>query len=458
MPTTGAEVPTTRQVGNSSLVLRLEVNTDQDDPENVLIRRYFPESGHNRSPTREQLAAFGWRYLPATRGSHASQLDGPSSALQVLLQALDLGPEKAELTGFLDSFNNKLDVSERISKMRTDVAAHLSKAMPKVVKEKDLSIRTATDPAESVLGNVSMFFERSGEHIPITEQSDGLRQLMSMTLFDLAQGTANVIAIDEPELHLHPSSQRTVAELFTGQQNQKILATHSPYITQRFEPSQVIAISPNGKCTQISSRKLTAVEKLQAHWWSPRLLEALTARFVIIVEGVADRIIVDAVARAMGIGLDRLGAVVFELDGANKFPHVYKMLGPDGFDVSTFSLVDENEQGVFVGAVGGRPKDVLNKRVWVSKKDLEDEYCRALTGPVAAKALVHHGVCREDALTSSCGVKSISDISAENLASFCRKNKVPAATAIAATLNSSSAATITSVAALLGHLQILGEA
>ncbi|MFI5884277.1 ATP-dependent nuclease [Streptomyces sp. NPDC051554] len=440
-----------------SLLLCLEVETDSDDPDNVIISRYFPESGHTRSPTREQLVAFGWRYLPATRGSHASQLDGPSSALQVLLQALDLGTEKAELVGFLNSFNDKLDASERISTMRTDVAAHLSKAMPKVIKEADLSIRTANDPAESVLGNVSMFFERSGEHIPITEQSDGLRQLMSMTLFDLAQGTANVIAIDEPELHLHPSSQRTVAELFTGQQNQKILATHSPYIVQRFEPSQVIAISPSGKCSQVSSRKLTAIEKLQSHWWSPRLLEALTARFVIVVEGVADRIIVDAAARAMGIGLDRLGAVVFELDGANKFPHVYKMLGPDGFDISTYSLVDENEQGVFVNAIGGRPKDVLNKRVWVSKKDLEDEYCRALTGPVAARALVQHGVCREDAVTSSCGVQDVSDIEAEDLAAFCRKNKVTAATAIGATLDSSSALAITSVSGLLGHLGSLGE-
>lgn len=63
-----------------------------------------------------------------------------------------------------------------------------------------------------------MFFERDGEHVPISEQSDGLRQLMSMTLFDLAEGTANVVAIDEPELHLHPSSQRTPAELFSDAQ------------------------------------------------------------------------------------------------------------------------------------------------------------------------------------------------------------------------------------------------
>ena len=41
------------------------------------------------------------------------------------------------------------------------------------------------------------------------EQSDGVRQLMSMTLFDLAEGTANVLAIDEPEIHhTRPASGR----------------------------------------------------------------------------------------------------------------------------------------------------------------------------------------------------------------------------------------------------------
>ena len=44
-----------------------------------------------------------------------------------------------------------------------------------------------------------------------------------------------------------------------------------------------------------------AIENLRAHWWAPRLLEALTARYVITVEGVADRIIVEAAANDRGL-------------------------------------------------------------------------------------------------------------------------------------------------------------
>ena len=124
------------------------------------------------------------------------------------------------------------------------------------------------------------------------EQFGGARQFMSMTLFDLAENTANVLAIDEPEIHLHPTSQRTAADLLSGEGNQKIIVTHSPYVLQRFEPAEVISVDRHGHCHQIGDDKLSKVEKVRAHWWSPRLLEALTARFVILVEGNADRVII----------------------------------------------------------------------------------------------------------------------------------------------------------------------
>ena len=205
-----------------------------------------------------------------------------------------------------------------------------------------------------MLGGVSMFFERDGRHVPVAEQSDGLRQLMSMTLFDLAEGAANVVAVDEPELHLHPASQRTVAELFRSGGNQKILVTHSPYIVQPFEPPRSSPSARTAPATRSLPGKLTAVEKERASWWSPRLLEVLAARYAIVVEGVSDRIIVEAAARLMGISLDRLGAVVFDIDGAENFPHVCRLIGKNGFCVPILGLVDEAEKLVWHGAIGGK--------------------------------------------------------------------------------------------------------
>lgn len=447
-----SEIHVSEDGTTESLQLQLSVEQDPEDEDTVAIRRWFPQAGHERAPSSKQIEGFGWRYLPANRGVNASNLAGRDSALRNLLDATDLGTHRATLVDLIEQFNTELGSSVNVVELLQRVANHLSRAMPRPVATDDLAIRSTGDPETDVLGNVSMFVKKDGAHVPLTEQSDGVRQLTAMTLFDLAEGAANVVAIDEPELHLHPSSQRTIAELFASSKNQKFLATHSAYIVHRFEPSHVIAVGPDGECHQIAEDKLSVVEKQRVNWWSPRLLEALTARAAIVVEGASDRVIVEAAARALNIELDRLGAVVFDIDGADKFPHVYKLIGKDGFGIPILGLVDEKEQGSWLGAFGGKPKHVLGTSLWVSTPDLEAEYAHAFTGPGLAKALIDGGYCKEDAILQSAGVGALSDVSEEAAAAFCRKGKTDAAAVVAAQLDCGTAEKIASVAGLLNVL------
>lgn len=430
------------------LWVQMVVELDPEDDEAVTIRRWFPESGHERAPSREQLEEFGWRYLRATRG--ASMMEGPHSPVRTLLAAADLGTNEESLKALLKQFNDELAGNASVGELLGRVAGHLSRSMPRTVTKEDFSVRSVTDPSSDVLQDVSLFLTRGGDQVPLMDQSDGVRQLMSMTLFDLAEGAANVLAIDEPEIHLHPTSQRTAADLLSGEGNQKIIVTHSPYILHRFEPSEVIAVDRHGACHQIGAGRLSKIEKVRAHWWSPRLLEALTARFVILVEGDADRVIVEAVAQKLGIDLDRLGAVVVELDGADKFKNVFPLLGPDGFGPTLLGLVDDKESGSWVHAFGGKPRNVIDKKVFISNADLEDEYSRALGGSVAARALIDGGFCREQGILQAAGVPAIDEITPEAVATFCRdKGKVEAATCIAEGLTAETAEKIGSVARLV---------
>lgn len=438
------------------LWVQLIVESDPEDDEAVSIRRWFPESGHERAPSREQLEAFGWRYLKATRGS--SMMDGAHSPVRTLLAAADLGTNEDGLKAILQQFNETLAGNESVGELLGRVASHLSRSMPRAVAKDDFSVRSMTDPSSDVLQDVTIFLNRGGDQVALTEQSDGVRQLMSMTLFDLAEGTANILAIDEPEIHLHPTSQRTAADLLSGDGNQKIIVTHSPYILHRFEPSEVIAVDRHGKCRQIGEAKLSKIQKVRAHWWSPRLLEALTARFVVLVEGDADRVIVDAVAKKLGIDLDRLGAVVVELDGADKFKNVFPLLGPDGFGPTLLGLVDKQESSAWVNAFGGKPRFVIDKKVFISDEDLEGEYAHALGGPEAAKALINGGFCREQGILQAAGVGTLEEIGPEAVAKFCRdKGKVEAATCIAEALTAESAERIGSVARLVRVLDELSR-
>lgn len=435
-----------------SLLIQLFVEQDPEDEETIAIRRWFPQAGHERAPSSKQIVGFGWRYLPATRGVAAASIDGRDSALRTLLSATDLGTQRETLVSLIEQFNTELGSSDNVVDLLGRVASHLSRAMPKPVTTDNIAIRSTADPETDVLGNVSMFVKKDGAYVPLSEQSDGVRQLTAMTLFDLAEGAAGVVAIDEPELHLHPASQRTIAELFASAGNQKIIATHSAYIVHRFEPSHVIAVGPDGVCHQIAEDKLSLVEKQRINWWSPRLLETLTARHAIVVEGPSDRAIVEAAARAMGIELDRLGAVVFDIDGADKFPHVYKVIGKDGFGIQILGLVDEKESGSWLGAFGGKLKNVLGTLLWVSDADLEAEYAQAFTGPGLAKALIEGGYCKEPDILKSAGVAALEDVTEEAAAAYCRKGKTEAATVVASQLDAETAEKITSVAGLLNHL------
>lgn len=438
------------------LWVQMVVEANAEDDEAVAIRRWFPESGHGRVPSREQLDAFGWRFLKATRG--ASIMEGVHSPVRTLLAAAGLGADEDGLRRILESFNEELAGSESVGDLLGRVAGHLNRAMPRVIARDDFAVRSVTDPSSDVLGGVTIFLNRGDDQVSLMEQSDGVRQLMSMTLFDLAEGTANVIAIDEPELHLHPTSQRTAADLLSGEGNQKLIVTHSPYILHRFEPSEVIAVDRHGRCRQIRAEKLSRVEKVRAHWWSPRLLEALTARFVVLVEGDADRVIVEAVAKELGIDLDRVGAVVVELDGADKFKNVFPLLGPDGFGPVLLGLVDKNESGSWVGAFQEKQSAVVNRKVFISDEDLEAECTRALGGPGTARALIAGGLCREEGVLQSTGFNSVDEITPEAAAKFCRdKGKVDAATCIAGALTEQLAEKIGSVARLVRRLDELSR-
>lgn len=429
------------------LRVRLEVAVDPADPTSVNLSRTFPESGHSRGASQQQIAALRWRFLPAQRAGAAFSAD---TALRTLLGELSL--DEATMETFknpLRQFNDALDTASEMKNLRSGIATHMSAAMPRLLTEEGIKVRATADPDQNPLADVSLFLDGEKGIQSALNQSDGVRQVVAMSLHDLAFRGASMLAIDEPEVHLHPSSQRTVANMFMGSSNQKIVATHSPYIVHAFEPQHVVAVTSHGCTTMKSPKRLNDAEKLKAHWWSPQLLEALTAKHVIFVEGVADRVVVESVARQLQVDLQRLGIMVFDLRGADNFPHVYNLLGPFGFDLSWSGLVDEDHKAQWLGKVGGRPSRILNKLIWVSDKDLEDEYCRAMGPTETADALVAAGVTRADGLLQAGGVSQVEDLSTKVLANKCRSDKVGAAVAIGAALSPDQAKRIESVFGLL---------
>ncbi|MGO2861430.1 MAG: ATP-dependent nuclease [Brevibacterium sp.] len=440
------------------LLLRLEVSRVEGDSESVLIDRYFPDSGNRRQPTRDQLAVIGWQYLPADRSNSAEYMEGKRSAFRMMLESVDVGADSKVLEDLLESFNEKLAENDALRDLRKTIATHLSRSVPRSYNADGLTIRTTTDPQTGPLDTATLFL-REGERLKaLGDQSDGMRQLMALTFFDLAQSAANIVAVDEPEIHLHAASQRTVAALFAASKKQRIVVTHSPYVVQRFEPKHVLVVNPDREVRQIPESNFNEIEKEQIHWWSPQLLEGLTARSLLFVEGAADRVIVEAIAANSGVSLDRAGVSVFALDGADKFKKVLKIVGEDGFDLALSGLCDEDREQSWATILGIKPKNLSRNGFFVARSDLEHEYVSLLGAVTVAEELIATGAVREQGILNAAGAASLDDLTDEDVADFITNQdsrKIPAARAIAPLLSPWDIQSSDSLNGLVQHIKTM---
>ena len=78
-----------------------------------------------------------------------------------------------------------------------------------------------------------IFENSAGEEFNINDLSSGEKQLFLRTLsIKMLEPKNSIILIDEPELSLHPKWQQRIIEVYKkiGENNQIIIATHSPHI------------------------------------------------------------------------------------------------------------------------------------------------------------------------------------------------------------------------------------
>lgn len=435
--------PVTRAL---SLSVRLEAVIDQNGT--LGIDRRVPKAGTNRQLSRGQLGALGWTFLGATALTRDLRGDR-RTALADILERVDLGPEKARFEEITESIQAELENSRVLEQVRQELADQLSKALPETIAKDMLHFVTPAIADGDVLADVRLRVERAGAVKEITEQSDGLRALYALALYDLVSVRANMVGVDEPEIHLHPTSQRSLARLLQTGPNQKFLATHSPDVVSAFSPECIISVRAGGRLVQPKVGFLSADEKMVVHWWVRDKLEPLTANHVLAVEGISDRIIVQQVADLTGRNLDRHGVSLIETNGAGDMGAIIKMFGGDGFNVPLNLLIDEDARNATATKFGVAPTDLESKGVFVSTPDLEAEYIAALGEAEVWSALESSGLFSPNQLANCSNTGPGGLPTADDLRKYCLKNKVKAAMAVAASLDESAAARIVSIDAVL---------
>lgn len=434
------------------LVVQLRAELDPADTDQKTVRRSFPDSGHNRAPTKGQLKAIGFEYVPAARSLLRELGAGSGGAVRSLLSGLDLTADAAAFEAAADQYRAALDGSAALGDFRHELAESLTSALPIAIPEEDVRVVSGAEALDDPLTGVTVTIREDGRDVPLAEQSDGVRALSVLTLLSMSHKAAKIIAVDEPETHLHPTAQRSISSTLRTAPGQRILVTHSPAVVREMSPMDVVAFRADRYPRQLAAGAAMAAAEATVRHWTSNLIEPLTARRVILLEGVADRIMVERAAELGGMTLNRLGVAVLELGGSGLFRVAYQLLGPAGFDVPVFGLLDEDARVEWAGILGIDPADLEGAGYQVCAPDLEGLYIDTLGIPAVIGMLVASPLITEPSILASCGVANVGDVTRDQLLTYCRhkKHKVAAALAVSAGISAADAAALGPIAALLG--------
>ena len=203
-------------------------------------------------------------------------------------------------------------------------------------------------------GNFSLLIKDKGnenkhDRFSITERSQGAQQFLSLIL-SLSLETKNrerkneLILIDEPEVHLHPSGIRNLAKelLKIGQDNYVFLATHSPFMIDKKHKERHFVVKKNRKAItelyRIKDSDNIIDDEVLNEAFGINVYRDLLNPHSVLVEGAADKLILQ---KALTL-LEREDIGIANGHGSNIDTLASKM----NFDnVSVLVITDDDKDG-----------------------------------------------------------------------------------------------------------------
>jgi predicted ATP-dependent endonuclease of OLD family len=246
--------------------------------------------------------------------------------------------------------DNLINILESLDRNRTDVFEKIASAYVEIMQGvTDLDVEYLSEsPDNPTPLTVSVYEKEYDAKFNLEEISSGSKEILALlTHIFIAADEADILIIEEPELHLHPGAEQSVFEILTEiiEENdlQVIIATHSDVFVNQSEVHEIVRTEREGATTIRSVESGSLARELSDLGYSKSGL--LQSDVVVFVEGRSDKLILNQWMESVSneVYSERISFV--ELEGAGNISthgrSLVKLL--ISFDIPYMFVVDSDE-------------------------------------------------------------------------------------------------------------------
>jgi putative ATP-dependent endonuclease of OLD family len=224
---------------------------------------------------------------------------------------------------------------EQLKEIRSEIRSRMSRFVSLAASDEATAFFASDLTREHLREVVRLFIAaQPGPHLlPFGRLGTGTINLLVFALLtfiaELKDKQSVIFAMEEPEIALPPHTQRRVTRFVLAEMGQSIVTSHSPYVIEQFDPTQVVILNRDASGT-LSGHPIDVKDVKPKTYRTERrqFAEAILGRAVLVVEGSTEASVFPVASTVMEassgadkyVHFDLAGVTIFSASGEGDVP------------------------------------------------------------------------------------------------------------------------------------------